>query len=64
LLLKKTMAKCLFLISGALGVAEFRFAEDPAQFLISTVGFTKLPLASLCPTRSSVNWLAAPLTGF
>jgi hypothetical protein len=35
-----------------------------APSLISTVGFTKLPLASLCPTRSSVNWLAAPLTGF
>jgi hypothetical protein len=33
LLIKETMAKCLFLISGALRVAEFRFAEDPAQFL-------------------------------
>jgi hypothetical protein len=33
LLLKENMAKCLFLIFGALRVAEFRFAEDPAQFL-------------------------------
>jgi hypothetical protein len=33
LLLNKTMAKCLFLIPGALRVAEFGFAEDPAQFL-------------------------------
>src|SRR6478672_11620535 len=33
LLLKKTMAKCLFLIPGALRVDEFRFAEDLAQFL-------------------------------
>jgi hypothetical protein len=27
------------------------------------VGLTKLPLASVWPTRSSVNWLAPPLTG-
>jgi hypothetical protein len=31
---------------------------------IGMVGLTNLPFASVWPTRSSVNWLASPLTGF
>jgi len=31
---------------------------------IGTTGLTKLPFSSRWPMRSSVNWLAPPLTGF
>ena len=35
-----------------------------AVVYVGTVAATKLPLASLCPARISVNWLDPPLTGF
>ena len=63
----------IFSVTGMCSCASGRTArslmiERPemraAPWSMSTVGFTKLPLASRCPTRSSVNWLAPPVTGF
>jgi hypothetical protein len=46
-------------------VIDERTSADAARaIIVGMVGLTKLPFASVWPTRSSVNWLALPLTGF